>query len=105
MKTGRFRGKIFAVPHFKRQLSRYLKWFPDLWDRIIDFMHCEDKLDDFITGQLKFSSTSSEITMERLCQEVLQELDLAQFLDGNVIFLQISLCFRPFYAIFKPLTG
>ncbi|OLP85560.1 1,3-beta-glucan synthase component bgs3 [Symbiodinium microadriaticum] len=33
----------------------FQKFFPDLWDRIIDIMRYEDKLDDFIIGQMKFT--------------------------------------------------
>eukprot|EP00434_Breviolum_minutum_P041306 symbB.v1.2.036746.t1/scaffold5257.1/size29319/3 len=31
------------------------RWFPALWDLVVDFMRCEDKLDDFTAAQMKFN--------------------------------------------------
>ncbi|CAJ1419139.1 unnamed protein product [Effrenium voratum] len=51
----RARAAQGTVPPPSAKKQWYEKWFPDLWDRIIDFMRYEDKLDDFILGQLKFT--------------------------------------------------
>lgn len=50
--------------------GQWSPWFPRLWDRIIDFMRYEDKLDDFMASQLKFFTTSDALTWDYMCQDV-----------------------------------
>ncbi|CAE8584857.1 unnamed protein product [Polarella glacialis] len=43
-----------------RRHQWFSPWFPDIWNRAIEFMRYEDKLDDFMAGQLRFNFNTDD---------------------------------------------
>lgn len=56
-----------ALPQNRGQWSA---WFPSLWDRIIDFMRYEDKLDDYMASQMKFKPDEAMVSWNTLQAEL-----------------------------------
>lgn len=50
---------FLALPELTIQVAQFSPYFPAIWDRILEYMRYEDKIDNHLMGDLSFKSGES----------------------------------------------